>query len=217
VHHRTIQINHQPDATIFQFIILKFVYGSTCFGRFPAHHQELNDCCGSLWFYLRIVVTVVLCSCSGRPAGFRRSYCFRLEKMEERFWQQYPPKRMNLLIRLRGVTSNKALFFIMHTALFCIPFERLNLLIQLGAGKRTRKLLSTLLNPSEMGKRTLVNQHKRWKEGYVNAFVYLCGCILCVFRLGDMRKATILFVMSVRLQVSDRLLTGRIFVKFCIG
>jgi len=34
-----IQINHQPDATIFQFIILTFVYGSTCFGRFPAHRQ----------------------------------------------------------------------------------------------------------------------------------------------------------------------------------
>ena len=62
-----IQINHQPDATVFQFIILMFVYSSTCFGRFPAHHQELNDCSGSLWFYLRIVVTVVLCSRSGRP------------------------------------------------------------------------------------------------------------------------------------------------------
>jgi hypothetical protein len=59
---------HQPEATIFQFIILKFVYSSTCFGRFPAHHQELIDCNGSLWFYLRIVVTVVLCSWSGRPA-----------------------------------------------------------------------------------------------------------------------------------------------------
>jgi hypothetical protein len=42
---------------------------STCFGRFPAHHQELNDCSGSLWFYLRIVVIVVLCSWLGRPAG----------------------------------------------------------------------------------------------------------------------------------------------------
>jgi hypothetical protein len=69
VHHRTIQINHQPDATIFQFIILTFVYSSTYFGCFPAHHQELNDFSGSLWFYLRIVVTVVLCSWSaGRPA-----------------------------------------------------------------------------------------------------------------------------------------------------
>ena len=67
VHHRTIQINHQPDAPIFQLIILTFIYSSTCFGRFPAHHQQLNDCSVSLWFYLRIVVIVVLCSWSGRP------------------------------------------------------------------------------------------------------------------------------------------------------
>jgi hypothetical protein len=60
VHHRTIQTNHQPDATIFQFIILTFVYSSTSFGRFPAHHQELSDCSGSLWFYLGIVVNVKL-------------------------------------------------------------------------------------------------------------------------------------------------------------
>ena len=68
VHHRTIQINHQLDATIFQFIILMFVYSSTCFGGFLTHHQELNDCSGSLWFYLRIVVTAVLCSWSGQLA-----------------------------------------------------------------------------------------------------------------------------------------------------
>jgi hypothetical protein len=43
----------------FQFIILTFVYSSTCFGRFPAHQQKLNDCSDSFWFYLRIVVTVV--------------------------------------------------------------------------------------------------------------------------------------------------------------
>jgi hypothetical protein len=35
---------------IFHFIIMAFVYSSTCFGRFPAHQQELNDCSGSLWF-----------------------------------------------------------------------------------------------------------------------------------------------------------------------
>jgi hypothetical protein len=64
-----IQINHKYYATIFRFIILTFVYSSTCFGRFPAHHQELNDCSGSLWFYLRFMVIVVLCSWSGRPAG----------------------------------------------------------------------------------------------------------------------------------------------------
>jgi type III secretory pathway component EscS len=64
-----IKRNNQHGATIFQFIILTFACNSTCFGCFPAHHQELNDCSGSLLFYLRIVVTVVLCSGSGRPAG----------------------------------------------------------------------------------------------------------------------------------------------------
>jgi len=68
VHHRTIQINHQSDATIFQFIILTFICSSTCFGLSPAHHQELNDCSSSLWFYLRIVVTAVLLVIVG-PAG----------------------------------------------------------------------------------------------------------------------------------------------------
>jgi hypothetical protein len=48
VHNHTIQIIHQSEATIFQFIILTFIYSATCFGRFPAHHQELNDCSGSL-------------------------------------------------------------------------------------------------------------------------------------------------------------------------
>src|SRR5215475_7214758 len=76
VHHRTIQINHQPNATIFQFIILTFVYSSTCFGRFPAHHQELNYCSGSLCFYLRIVMTVVLCSWSGLPARPRTQHAY---------------------------------------------------------------------------------------------------------------------------------------------
>jgi len=66
VHHRTIQIDHQPDATIFQFIILMFIYSSTCFGRSPAH-QELNDCSSSLWFYLRIMVIAVPCLWSARP------------------------------------------------------------------------------------------------------------------------------------------------------
>ena len=63
-----IQISHQPDATFCQFSILTFVYSLAGFGRFPAHHQELNDCSGSLWFYLRIVVIAVLYSWSGRPA-----------------------------------------------------------------------------------------------------------------------------------------------------
>jgi len=56
VHNGTIQIDHQPDATIFQFIILTFIYSSTCFGYSPPHHQELNDYSSSLWFYLFIMV-----------------------------------------------------------------------------------------------------------------------------------------------------------------
>ena len=71
-----IEINHQPDATIFQFIILTFIYSSTCFGRSPAHNQVLNDCSSSLWFYLRIVVTVVLCSWSGKLARPRTQHVY---------------------------------------------------------------------------------------------------------------------------------------------
>jgi hypothetical protein len=74
MHQRKIQINYQPDATIFQFIILTFIYSSTCFRRCPAHHQELNDCSGSLCFYFRIVVTVVLCSWSGWSARPRTQH-----------------------------------------------------------------------------------------------------------------------------------------------
>ena len=51
-----------------QFIILKFIYSSTCFGRPHAHHQELNNCSSSLWFYLRSVVIAVLLVLVG-PTG----------------------------------------------------------------------------------------------------------------------------------------------------
>jgi hypothetical protein len=49
------------------------------FGRFPAHHQELNDCSGSLWFYLRIVVIDVLLSWSGRRARPRTHHDCHLD------------------------------------------------------------------------------------------------------------------------------------------
>jgi hypothetical protein len=78
VHHRTIRINHQPDATIFQFFYPDVYCQLNMFRLFPAHHQELDDCSGSLWFYLRIVVTVVLCSWSGRPARPQKQHvCHR--------------------------------------------------------------------------------------------------------------------------------------------
>jgi hypothetical protein len=53
---------------------LTFIYSSTCFGSFPAHHQELNDCSDNLWSCLRIVVIVVLCSWSGRSARPRTQH-----------------------------------------------------------------------------------------------------------------------------------------------
>ena len=31
VYHHTVQIYHQPEATVFQFIILTFIYSSTCY------------------------------------------------------------------------------------------------------------------------------------------------------------------------------------------
>jgi len=36
------------------------MYSSTCFGRPHAHHQELNNCSSSLWFYRWSVVIAVL-------------------------------------------------------------------------------------------------------------------------------------------------------------
>jgi len=35
-----IQYINQPDATVSQVYCLTFMCGSTCFGRFHAHHQE---------------------------------------------------------------------------------------------------------------------------------------------------------------------------------
>jgi hypothetical protein len=39
---------------------LTFIYSSTCFGRYHAHHQELNNCSSSLWFYRWSVAVAVL-------------------------------------------------------------------------------------------------------------------------------------------------------------
>ena len=59
VHHHTNQI-YQQDATVSQIYYLTLMCGSTCFGRPHAHHQELNNCGSSLWFYRWSVVVAVL-------------------------------------------------------------------------------------------------------------------------------------------------------------
>jgi hypothetical protein len=46
------------------------MYSSTCFGRHHAHHQELNKCSSSLWFYRWSVakaVLLVVVGPTGRP------------------------------------------------------------------------------------------------------------------------------------------------------
>jgi len=53
-----------------QFIILAFIYSLICFGRPHAHHQELNNCSSSLWFYrwsLVVTVLLVVVGPAGRP------------------------------------------------------------------------------------------------------------------------------------------------------
>ena len=51
---------NQPDTANSEGYYLSFKYSSTCCGRPHAHHQELNNCSSSLWFYLRSVVIALL-------------------------------------------------------------------------------------------------------------------------------------------------------------
>jgi hypothetical protein len=53
------QIN-QLDTKISQVYYLTFMYSSTRFERPHDHHQELNNCSSSLWFYRWSVVVAVL-------------------------------------------------------------------------------------------------------------------------------------------------------------
>jgi len=46
------------------------MYSSTSFGRPHAHHQELNNCSSSLWFYrwrVMVAVLLVVVAPAGRP------------------------------------------------------------------------------------------------------------------------------------------------------
>jgi hypothetical protein len=57
-----------------KFIILTFIYSSTCFGCPHARHQELNKCSSSLWFYRWGVVVAVLLVVVGLAGTLRLSY-----------------------------------------------------------------------------------------------------------------------------------------------
>jgi hypothetical protein len=107
------QIIHQPDATIFQFVILTFIYSSTRFGRFPAHHQELNDCSSSLWFYLHIEVIVVLCSWSGRLTGpTTNTACWTVNERQDNKLENCCIWLVNYLncMMMHGLTNLKKMF-----------------------------------------------------------------------------------------------------------
>ena len=72
VHHHPFKWTNQPDAAISQVYYLSFKHSSTCFGHPHAHHQELNNCSSSLWFYRWSVVIAVLLVVVGpsfRPNG----------------------------------------------------------------------------------------------------------------------------------------------------
>jgi len=60
VHHHTFNWITQPDAVVSQVYYLTFIYSSTCFGHPHAHHQELNNCSSSLWFYCWSMLIAVL-------------------------------------------------------------------------------------------------------------------------------------------------------------
>jgi hypothetical protein len=62
-----MSINNQSNAAISQVYYLTFMYSSSCFGHPHAHHQELNNCSSSLWFYRWSVVVAVLLVVVGLP------------------------------------------------------------------------------------------------------------------------------------------------------
>ena len=51
-----------------KFYYMTFMYSSGCFGYPHAHHQELNTCSSSLWFYRWSVVVAVMLVVVG-PTG----------------------------------------------------------------------------------------------------------------------------------------------------
>ena len=63
--HMSFTFNSNKSATwckkFFSLLSWRLFTAQHVLGVFPVHHQELNDCSGSLWFYLHIVVIVVLC------------------------------------------------------------------------------------------------------------------------------------------------------------
>ena len=76
-----------------QFIILTFIYSSTCFGRPHAHHQELNNCSSSLWFHRwSVVVAMLLVVVGPDRTDHGQQYCYH----------SVPTVNQRLLLQLIG-------------------------------------------------------------------------------------------------------------------
>jgi hypothetical protein len=62
------------------------MYSSTCFERPHAHHQELNNCSSSHWFYHWSVVVAVLLVVVGpvkllKPTGYVMHHKFKIQQL----------------------------------------------------------------------------------------------------------------------------------------
>jgi len=66
---------------ISQVYYLTFMNSSTCCGRPHAHHQELNNCSSSLWFYCWSVVVTVLLVVVG-PIGPTTTNCTAITTLQ---------------------------------------------------------------------------------------------------------------------------------------
>jgi hypothetical protein len=116
VHHRTIQINHQPDATVFSVYYPDVCLQLNMFRAFsrPSSGAQWLQC--SLWFYLRIMVTVVLCSWSGRPAAHNVFVCFVF------IWEQTATCATYNINWLVFITETKSVYSAVRTGSLNIAF-----------------------------------------------------------------------------------------------
>ena len=67
------------------------MYSSTCFGRPHAHHQKLNNCSCSLWFYrwsVVVAVLLVVVGPAGRPDHDQQHCCHHAPTVNQRLLLQ---------------------------------------------------------------------------------------------------------------------------------
>jgi len=94
------------------------MYGSRCFGRPHAHHQELNNCSSSLWFYRRSLVIAVLLVVVG-PAVYKinplkaelNPICHLLALLGAHLILHFSRIRVNILFYNANKNSDKICYF----------------------------------------------------------------------------------------------------------